>query len=65
MLNSTLCATERGLCCLVENYQEEGGVRVPPVLQPFMLGQEFLEFKKKLKDDVKAAPKQDAKGKKK
>lgn len=65
MLNSTLCATERGLCCLVENYQEEGGVRVPSALQPFMLGQEFLEFKKKLKEDVKAAPKQDAKGKKK
>merc|ERR1740123_2797364 len=27
MLNSTLCATERAMCCLVENYQEDGGVR--------------------------------------
>ena len=29
MLNSTLCATERAMCCIVENYQEEDGVRVP------------------------------------
>jgi len=44
MLNSTLCATERALCCLVENYQEEGGVRVPRALVPYMLGYEFLPF---------------------
>eukprot|EP00933_Yihiella_yeosuensis_P082537 TRINITY_DN96451_c0_g1_i1.p1 TRINITY_DN96451_c0_g1~~TRINITY_DN96451_c0_g1_i1.p1 ORF type:complete len:529 (+),score=141.95 TRINITY_DN96451_c0_g1_i1:184-1587(+) len=64
MLNSTLCATERALCCLVENYQEEGGVRVPRALVPFMLGQEFLPFVKTLKgDDPKAAKggKKDAK----
>jgi seryl-tRNA synthetase len=59
MLNSTLCATERALCCLVENYQEKDGVRVPKVLQPYMLGQEFLPFKKKL-PEAKAP----AKGKK-
>jgi seryl-tRNA synthetase len=47
MLNSTLCATERGLCCLMENYQEKDGVRVPRVLQPFMLGKDFLPFVKK------------------
>merc|ERR1719188_501784 len=35
MLNSTLCATERAMCCLVENYQTPEGVRVPRVLQPF------------------------------
>ena len=23
MLNGTLCATERALCCIVENYQKE------------------------------------------
>ncbi|CAE8619212.1 unnamed protein product, partial [Polarella glacialis] len=46
MLNSTLCATERFLCCLVENYQEDGGIRVPRALVPFMLGQEFLPFVK-------------------
>lgn len=59
MLNSTLCATERALCCLVENYQEEGGVRVPRVLVPFMLGQEFLPFVRTAKEEkpAKAAPK--------
>jgi seryl-tRNA synthetase len=46
LLNSTLSATERTLCCLLENWQEEGGVRVPPVLQPFMMGLEFIPFRK-------------------
>ena len=46
MLNSTLTATERTLCCVLENWQEEGGVRVPPVLQPFMMGLEFIPFRK-------------------
>eukprot|EP00427_Karlodinium_veneficum_P021675 CAMPEP_0169098236 /NCGR_PEP_ID=MMETSP1015-20121227/19935_1 /TAXON_ID=342587 /ORGANISM="Karlodinium micrum, Strain CCMP2283" /LENGTH=705 /DNA_ID=CAMNT_0009159075 /DNA_START=26 /DNA_END=2143 /DNA_ORIENTATION=- len=46
MLNSTLCATERAMCCLVENYQEETGVRVPRALVPFMHGLEFIEFVK-------------------
>lgn len=45
MLNSTMTATERTLCCLVENYQDEHGVRVPEILQPFMMGMEFLPFK--------------------
>merc|ERR1712167_566203 len=61
MLNSTLCATERALCCLVENYQEESGVRVPRALVPFMMGIEFLPFVKKLAGDEKA----DQQGKKK
>merc|ERR1711972_293985 len=66
MLNSTLCATERAMCCLVENYQEAEGVRVPRVLVPYMLGQEFLPFVKTLKTDEakKAAPKKDAAPKK-
>ena len=46
LLNSTLSATERTLCCLLENWQEEGGVRVPPVLQPYMMGLEFIPFRK-------------------
>ena len=46
MLNSTLTATERTLCCVLENYQEEGGVRVPEALRPFMMGLEFLPFRK-------------------
>jgi seryl-tRNA synthetase len=62
MLNSTLCATERAMCCLVENYQEAEGVRVPRALVPYMLGQEFLPFVKTLKEDAKAgkAGKKDA-----
>lgn len=31
MLNSTLTATERTLCCVLENYQTPDGVRVPEV----------------------------------
>lgn len=59
MLNSTLCATERAMCCLVENYQEAGGVRVPRALVPFMLGKEFFPFVKTVKEE------KPAKGKKK
>lgn len=44
-LNSTLCATERTLCCLVENYQTENGIMIPEVLQPFM-GCDFIAYKK-------------------
>lgn len=44
MLNSTLCATERAICCLLENYQCAEGVRVPEVLQPFMGGMKLMPF---------------------
>lgn len=44
MLNGTLCATERTLCCILENYQTENGLRVPEVLQPF-IGTDFLPYK--------------------
>ena len=43
-LNSTLCATGRAICCLLENYQEADGVRVPDVLVPYMGGIDFLPF---------------------
>jgi len=46
MLNSTLTATERTLCCLLENYQTPEGVRVPPALQPFLPGIDFIPFRK-------------------
>lgn len=36
MLNSTLCATERTICCILENYQTEKGIRVPAVLKPYL-----------------------------
>ncbi|XP_021902453.1 serine--tRNA ligase, cytoplasmic-like [Carica papaya] len=47
MLNSTLTATERTICCILENYQREDGVEVPEALQPFMGGKTFLPFKSK------------------
>jgi len=36
--NYTLNAIERSLCYILENYQTKDGVRLPEVLQPFMLG---------------------------
>ncbi|KAK7053033.1 Cytosolic seryl-tRNA synthetase [Paramarasmius palmivorus] len=48
MLNGTLCATERALCCLVENYQTPDGVRIPEVLRPYMQGRDFLPWVKEL-----------------
>eukprot|EP00698_Gefionella_okellyi_P005515 TRINITY_DN15039_c0_g1_i1.p2 TRINITY_DN15039_c0_g1~~TRINITY_DN15039_c0_g1_i1.p2 ORF type:complete len:482 (+),score=131.83 TRINITY_DN15039_c0_g1_i1:66-1511(+) len=48
MLNSTLCATERLLCCIFENYQTADGIEVPAVLQPFMHGKTFIKFVKDL-----------------
>mmetsp|Transcript_54691 Transcript_54691/g.108027 ORF Transcript_54691/g.108027 Transcript_54691/m.108027 type:complete len:430 (-) Transcript_54691:104-1393(-) len=44
MLNATLCATGRAICCLLETYQEADGVRIPEVLVPFMGGITFLPF---------------------
>lgn len=48
MLNATLCATERTLCCILENYQTPEGVRVPDVLKPFMGGIEFIPYTREL-----------------
>lgn len=44
LLNGTLCATERTMCCIVENYQTPEGVNVPEALQPFMGGVKFLPY---------------------
>ncbi|XP_024533912.1 serine--tRNA ligase [Selaginella moellendorffii] len=44
LLNSTLTATQRTLCCILENYQTEDGLRVPKALQPYMAGLEFIPF---------------------
>lgn len=49
MLNGTLCATERTMCCVLENYQEANGVRVPPPLVPYMGGTTFLPFVKEVR----------------
>lgn len=45
MLNATLCATTRTMCCLVETYQTPEGIKVPEVLQPYMGGTDFIPFK--------------------
>ena len=44
MLNATLCATERTMCCILENYQEKDGVRIPKVLQKYMGDKEFIPY---------------------
>ncbi|VAH87746.1 unnamed protein product [Triticum turgidum subsp. durum] len=62
MLNSTLTATERTLCCILENYQREDGVEVPKALQPFMGGIDFLPFKRPL-DSKQAADSKPSKSK--
>lgn len=43
-LNSTLTATERTLCCLLENYQQEDGLRIPAPLQPYLGGLQFVPY---------------------
>ncbi|KAF2630242.1 serine-tRNA ligase [Macroventuria anomochaeta] len=49
-LNGTLCATERTLCCILENYQTPEGFNVPEVLRKYIPGQpEFLPFVKEWK----------------
>ena len=43
-LNSTAIATERTICCILENYQEEdGSIRIPEVLIPYMNGKTVIE----------------------
>ena len=44
MLNATLCATGRGICCILETHQTEEGVVVPEVLRPYMGGRDFMPF---------------------
>jgi seryl-tRNA synthetase len=54
------------MCCIVENYQTEEGLRIPKVLQPFMGGIEFIPYNKRSVEqfmDKKA--KEEAKQKKK
>ncbi|KAI5169465.1 seryl-tRNA synthetase [Pancytospora epiphaga] len=41
MLNSTLCAIQRTLCCIVENYQDGDKICVPDVLRKYTGFDEF------------------------
>jgi seryl-tRNA synthetase len=47
MLNSTLCATSRTICAILENYQTDKGVTVPPALVPYV-GTDFIPFTREL-----------------
>lgn len=62
MLNGTLCASERTLCCILENFQTVDGVRVPKVLQPFV-GTDFIKYTQPMpkKEEKKAEMKEDKK----
>ncbi|KAL2836262.1 hypothetical protein BJX68DRAFT_274670 [Aspergillus pseudodeflectus] len=64
-LNATLCATERTLCCILENYQTEDGFVVPEPLRKYIPGApEFLPYTKELPKDstsTKSRPKAAAK----
>jgi seryl-tRNA synthetase len=70
MLNGTMCATERTMCCIMENYQTPEGVRVPEVLQPFMGGIKFMPYNEaatkkffQAKEDERVRQEQKAKAK--
>jgi len=56
MLNATMCATTRVMCAILETYQEEGGVRVPDALHPYMPAKwkEFIPFVKEAPIEVEA-----------
>ncbi|KAL2866340.1 serine--tRNA ligase SES1 [Aspergillus lucknowensis] len=60
-LNATLCATERTLCCILENYQTEDGFIVPEPLRKYIPGApDFLPYTKELPKDstsTKSRPK--------
>lgn len=47
MLNGTMCATERTMCCILENNQTETGVKIPKCLQQYMGGMEFIPYNEK------------------
>ncbi len=45
-LNNTVVASPRGLIAVLENnYQEDGSIRIPKALQPYMGGKENIELK--------------------
>ena len=44
---NTVVATPRGLIALIENnYQDDGSINIPKVLQPYMGGKTRIEAKK-------------------
>ena len=46
-LNNTVVASPRGLIAVIENnYQEDGSIKIPKALQPYMGGNEFIKPRK-------------------
>ena len=46
-LNNTVIASPRGLIAILENnYQEDGSIKIPKVLQPYMGGKEVIKLDK-------------------
>ena len=45
LLNGTLCATERTICCILENQLKEDGIRIPKVLRQYFGGSKLIPFK--------------------
>eukprot|EP00943_MAST-04B_sp_MAST-4B-sp1_P002581 g2581.t1 len=44
MINGTLCACQRLICAILENYQCQDCVEIPKVLQPYMYGKTKIPF---------------------
>lgn len=44
LLNGTMVAAQRFLCCLLENYQNGEGIVVPEKLRPYMNNMDFIPF---------------------
>lgn len=64
LTTQTLTATERTLCCILENYQTEDGLIVPEVLRKYIPGEpEFLPYIREL-PAVEKAEKREASQKK-
>ena len=66
MLNSTMCASTRAVCVVLENYQTDDGVVVPEVLRQYMPEKyrEFIPFTKAAPVDEEAEKKKKAEEKK-
>ena len=66
MLNATMCASTRTICCILENYQTEDGIKIPKALQQFMPNNmDFIKFVKPAPIDEELKKKGKAKGNKK
>jgi seryl-tRNA synthetase len=54
MLNATLCATTRAICCILETHQTDLGINVPIPLRKYM-GMDFIPFLKSVPSTAAAS----------